>query len=219
MRQNVLPLLVALNLALAGLLAWLWLTPDGELRRVRWEPPAPLPPALADAKALPALDVDVARYLATLERPLFLPTRRPPPKPEDAAASAPPPDPLPDIRLLGLYGNQHVGGMIARIDGQARRLRVGESIGTWSVKEVRRHEVVVVRADDVRTIELKRADADTAVAAADADGSGRPAASAPPTVASRAQAQRQREIERAREQVRRMNALRARSGLPPVPEP
>jgi hypothetical protein len=213
----------ALNLALAGLLAWLWLTPGGELRHVRWEPPAPLPPALADAKALPEFDVDLVRYVATLERPLFVPTRRPPPKPEEVAAAPPPPDPLPDIRLLGLYGNQDVGGMIARIDGQVRRLRVGESIGTWSVKEVRRNEVVIVRADDVRTIELKRAGADTAVA--DADGGGRPtasasaSASASPTAASSAEAQRQREIERARNQVRRMNALRARSGLPPLPEP
>lgn len=216
MRQHVLPLLVALNLALGGLLAWLWLTPEGEWRDLRWQPPPAVPPALAETKPLPEFDVDVVRYVATLERPLFLPTRRPPPKPEEVAA-APAPDPLPDIRLLGLYGNEQVGGMIANIDGKVRRVKVGESIGTWSVKEVRRTEVVVARADDVRTIELKRGPAEVVALGAEAEGSS--AMSAPTTRASSSDARRQRDIERARNQVRRMNALRARSGLPPLPEP
>lgn len=211
----MLPMLVVLNLALAGVLAWLWFTPAGALRDVRWQPPQPVPPALADAKALPEFDIDVARYVATLERPLFVPTRRPPPPPQDVA-SAPAADPLPQIRLLGLYGNEQVGGVIASIDGQVLRLKVGEAIGSWSVREVRRNEVVIARADDVRTIALVRSPSDAAAAeSVDASGSSRAAAATPPA----AQAQRQRDIERARNQVRRMNVLRARSGLPPLPEP
>lgn len=215
MRRLVLPMLVVLNLALAGLLAWLWFTPAGALRDLRWQPPQPVPPALADARALPNVDIDVARYVATLERPLFVPTRRPPPPPQ-AVASAPVADPLPQIRLLGLYGNDQVGGVIASIDGQVRRLRVGESIGSWSVKEVRRNEVVIARADDVRTIALVRSASDAAVPETVAAGdSARSGTASTPT----AQAQRQRDVERARNQVRRMNVLRARSGLPPLPEP
>lgn len=218
MRQYTLPMLVALNLALAGLLAWLWLTPEGEWRDVRWQPPQPVAPALADAKALPAFDIDVVRYLATLERPLFLPTRRPPPKPE-AAAAAPPPDPLPAIRLLGLYGNDDVGGVIAHVDGKIRRVRVGDSVsGRWVLKSRDGIRAIVARDGEERTIELARNVAPPPETVASAD----PAAGSEPTAAATAPARtaaRERDLERRRDQVRRMNAARARRGMPPLPEP
>ncbi|MCU0814468.1 MAG: hypothetical protein MUC32_09195 [Burkholderiaceae bacterium] len=218
MRHYALPLLAALNLALAGLLAWLWLTPDGELRDVRWQPPQPVPPVLADAKPLPAFDIDVVRYLATLERPLFLATRRPPPKPDEVAA-APPPDPMPNIRLLGVYGNDDVGGVIANVDGKVRRVRVGDSLsGRWVLKSRDGLRAVVARGDEQRTIELVRSAAPPpeTVAATDTDtaAGGEPAAAAPARTAAR-----ERDLERRRDQVRRMNAARARRGMPPLPEP
>lgn len=218
MRQHALPLLLALDLALGGLLAWLWFTPQGDLRNVRWQPPQPVPPALADTKALPTFDVDVARYLATLERPLFLATRRPPPKPEEVAAP-PPPDPLPNIRLLGVYGNDGVGGVIANVDGKVRRVRVGDSLsGRWVLKSRDGLRAVVARGDEERTIELVRnaAPPPETVAAADTAALGEAAAAAPAPARSAA---RERDLERRREQVRRMNAARARRGMPPLPEP
>ncbi len=218
MRQHALPLLVALNLALAGLLAWLWITPEGEWRDVRWQPPQPVPPALADAKALPAFDIDVVRYLATLERPLFLATRRPPPKPE-AAAAAPPTDPLPAIRLLGSFGNDEVGGVIAHVDGKIRRVRVGDSVaGSWVLKSRDGIHAVVARDGEERTIELLRSVAPSPEGLASADPSAGGEATAA-TAATARTAARERDLERRREQVRRMNAARARRGMPPLPEP
>lgn len=216
MRRHVLLLLVAANLALAALLAWLWLTPQGQWRGVHWEPPQPVRPALADAPALPAFEVDLGRYVATLERPLFAPSRRPPPPPQ-AAASAPASEPMPDIRLLGLYGSSGAGGVIASIDGKVRRLRVGESVGGWSLKELRAGEIVIGRGDEVRTLRLTRSTGGEPAPTTAAAGTSAPAVSS--ATPSAADAYKQSELERVRTQVRRMNVLRARSGMPPLPEP
>lgn len=221
MRRQVLPLLVVLNLALAGVLAWLWFTPDGELRDVRWQPPQPVPPALADAKPLPAFDVDVARYVATVERPLFVPSRRPPPKPQDVAAAPPPPDPLPNIRLLGLYGKADAGGMIASVDGKVRRVRVGDAVaGRWTLKALRTNEVVVARDGDERAVPLVRNLGPVAETVAEADPAGAETAAAPTRPGTAATtATSAADLERRREQVRRLNAARARRGMPLLPEP
>lgn len=223
MKRRVVSLLVLLNLALAALLAWLWLTPQGELRGVRWLPPPPVRPALAYPPDMPNFDVDLTRYVATLERPLFDPGRRPPPPPQTVAA-APAPDPMPDIRLLGVYGNKAAGGVIARVDGQVRRVRIGESFGGWSIKELRANEIVIGRAGEVHTIPLTRStgtEPALAAAAPAAAASAAAASAAPPGAAptSAADALKQRELERVRTQVRRMNVLRARSGMEPLPEP
>jgi hypothetical protein len=216
--RYALSLLLTLNLALAGVLAWLWFTPEGALRDLRWQPPQPVPPALASAKPLPSFGVDINRFVATLERPLFVPSRRPPPKPEDvAAAPPPPPDPLPNIRLLGLYGNDAGGGMIANVNGKVRRVHVGDAVaGNWRLKALRGNEVVVARGDEERTVELVRNNAaapepQPAVAAGAADAAA--------TSAAAANASADRDLERRRDQVRRMNAARARRGIPLLPEP
>ncbi len=220
MRRRVLSLLVALSLALAALLAWLWLTPQGQLRGVHWLPPSPVRPALADAPAMPNFDVDLSRYVATLERPLFAPTRRPPPP--QTAASVPATDPMPDIHLLGVYGSLAAGGVVARVNGQVRRVRVGESVGGWSIRELGAGEIVIGRGDEVHTLRLTRnsgndpASASSAAASASSTGSAPAVSSATPSAAD---AYRQSELERVRTQVRRMNVLRARSGMPLLPEP
>ncbi|GAB1390524.1 hypothetical protein MASR1M6_27060 [Rubrivivax sp.] len=71
-----------------------------------------MPPALDAEAPLPATEVDVARYVATLEKPLFSPSRRPPPPPQ-AASAAPVVDTPPDLRVLGLYGG-HEDELAAR---------------------------------------------------------------------------------------------------------
>lgn len=218
MRRHALPLLAVLDLALAGALAWLWFTPDGKLRDVRWQPPQPVPPAIADAKPLPAPDVDVARYVATVERPLFVPSRRPPPKPQDVAAAPPPPDPLPNIRLLGLYGNADAGGMIASVDGKVRRVRVGDTVaGRWTLQKLGTNEAVVARDGEERTVALVRNSGPAAETVAAADTAGAAPAAAPARQATAANSEA--DLERRREQVRRMNAARARRGIPLLPEP
>lgn len=215
MKRHVLLLLVVANLVLAALLAWLWLTPQGQWRGVHWQPPQPVRPVLSDTPALPAFEVDLGRYVATLERPLFATSRRPPPI---LAAAAPATEPMPDIRLLGMYGTSDAGGVIASIDGKVRRLRVGESVGGWSLKELRAGEIVIGRADEVRTLRLMRSTgSEPAPTTAAAAAASAPAVSS--ATPSATDAYKQSEVERVRTQVRRMNVLRARSGMPPLPEP
>ncbi len=129
---------------------------------------------------------------------------------------------MPDIRLLGLYGGGGAGGAIASVDGKVRRLRVGEAIAGWSLKEVRGRELVLARGDETRSIELKRSTGAEPPTAAAAGGGAAGAAAAAPAAGgapTAVQAAHNQDIERAREQVRRMNVLRARSGRPPLPEP
>lgn len=210
--------LTAIALALGALLGWQWMTPDGRVKGVTWSPPAPVKPALEAPPPLPDTGVEASRFVATLERPLFVPSRRPPPPPSVAAAP-PPVDTPPDVRVLGIYGRSGEsagpGGMIARVDGQVKRLRVGDSVGRWTLKEVRAGEVVLAAGESVQTFPLRRAAADEPALPLSADNAAPGAAGRPPS----AQAMLQKEIEQARQNVRRINALRARSGMPPVPEP
>ena len=220
MRRMLLPLLLAGNVALALWLAWLWVTPAGQVKGVQWQQPAPLPPALDGDTPLPETGVDTGRYVATLERPLFSPSRRMPPPPQ--AASAPPViDSPPDIRVLGLYGSSAdgaVGGMVARIDGQVKRVKVGDAVGRWTLKALRPGEAVLSMGDSEQVYPLRRAAADEPPASSIADNAGPAGAPSAPR-APAVDPMRQRQIEEARANVRRINALRARSGLPPVPEP
>lgn len=220
MRRMLLPLLLAGNVALALWLAWLWVTPAGQVKGVQWQQPAPLPPALDGDTPLPETGVDTGRYVAMLERPLFSPSRRMPPPPQ--AASAPPVvDTPPDIRVLGLYGSSAdgaVGGMVARIDGQVKRVKVGDAVGRWTLKALRPGEAVLSMGDSEQVYPLRRAAADEPPPAA--DGTRAPAgAAAPPARSPQLQAMQEQEKRELRERVRRMNVLRARAGLPPLPEP
>ena len=219
------PLLGLLVLGLTGLLAWLWLRPDGHGAALRWQPPAPLRPALDAPAALPLQDADLGRYVATLDRPLFVASRRPPPPPPPASAPAVVVDTPPDLRVLGLYGRRAAGegaagdssgGMIARVDGQVKRVRIGEAVGRWTLKALRPGEAVLALGDTEQVYPLRRpAPDEPPPATADnarpgSEPAARPAAANP---------QVQRQIEEARQNLRRVNALRARAGLPLLPEP
>lgn len=210
MRRFLIPFLVVINVALLGVLAWQWVTPRGELRGVRWTPPAPIKPVLTDS-GVPPWAADLGSFMAALDRPLFSSTRKPPPKPEEAAAVVA--DTLGDARVLGLYSSGGTsGGAIVRAEGKVRRVRPGDSLGGWTVKEVRPLELVLARGDEVRTLDVKRGpdlgvDA-PAGAAPSAGGSGSGGG------AGDMEQRRQRE---ANESTNRVNAMRARAGLPPLP--
>lgn len=75
MRRIALPLLAILNAALLCALAWVWFTPDGQLRDIHWQAPTPIK---ADLQSLlPHLpgagQADTSQFLGMLERPLFSP--------------------------------------------------------------------------------------------------------------------------------------------------
>lgn len=200
-----LTILVTVNVALALLLAWLWVTPQGQLRNLRWQAPNSVKPQIGDAPTMPVLGGDIVRYGATLDRPLFAPTRRPPPKPEVAPA-----DNLADVTVLGVYGAEATGGMIARINGQVRRSRVGETVSGWTLKQIGSASAVFSRGEETRTLEVKLSLLDSASAAVASGSAGAPTSAA---------AVRQADIESARERVRQMNRTRARLGMTPLPEP
>lgn len=211
MRRFLLPLFLLLDLALAGVLAWQWVTPQGELRSVRWVPPAPIRPVLTDA-VLPSWSADLGSFMAALDRPLFSATRKPPAKPEAAPAVVA--DTLGDVRVLGLYSSGGTtGGAIVRTEGKVRRLRQGDSLGGWTVKEVRPMELVLARGDEVRSLDVKRGPdlgADTPAGAGSSSGSSNSAASAGEQLM-------RRQAQEASESTARVNAMRARAGMPPLP--
>ncbi len=243
MKQHGIRLFLALNAALAALLAWLWLGPDGAPRHLRWEPPAPMAPELGEAAApLPQVEaVDTALFIATLDRPLFSPSRRPAPvaPPAGAAPKEEAPDPLAGIQLYGLYATEEGGGILARVQGKVRRIAVNESLGGWTLKSIQEREAVLVRDGEERRLPLaiSRPAATGRAGAPAAAGAGGPgngpaapgaseasaaAPSAPAAPAAGASAvgaaeERRQQLEEARRELqRRRNELRAKAGAKPI---
>jgi hypothetical protein len=210
MRRYLIPSLLVANAALAAGLAWLWVTPQGELRSVRWTPPAAIKPVLTDSAA-PPWTADLGSFMAALDRPLFSATRKPPAKPEAAAAVVA--DTLNDVRVLGLYSTGTVGGAIVRAEGKIRRVRPGDTLGGWTIKEVRPAELVLARGDDQRTLDIKRGPD----LGPDTPGTATPTASAPSAPGGTGDLNQRRQQE-ANDSTARVNALRARAGLPPLPQ-
>jgi len=154
-KRNSTALLAALNVLLVCLLAWLWIDPRGGLREVHWQPPAAIRPDLGGASGtIPRDDADVARFMVILDRPVFSPTRRPPPAKNAASARA---DPLDAIHLYGSFSGSEGGGVIVRVDGKTRRVKVSEAIGDWNLKEIRSGEVIFARGAETRAVPLVQA--------------------------------------------------------------
>lgn len=149
MRSNTIAAALAVNVALAGGVAYLWSDAD----RARWVEPAPLPPALEDVVPAPAAEpADVARYRETVERPLFVATRRPAPRADQDAEKQAAADALKDVRLLGTYGVGERGGIIVVRGGKVERVAVGERIGGWQVASGGQgRSAELVRGDGKRT--------------------------------------------------------------------
>ena len=210
MRRWSLLLLALLVLGLVAALAWLWLRPDGHGAALRWQAPAPLRPSLEAAAPLAVADVDLGRYVATLDRPLFVPSRRPPPPPPPPPSTPVVVDTPPDLRVLGLYGRRaegegaagpSSGGMIARVDGQVKRVRIGEAVGRWTLKALRPGEAVLALGDTERVYPLRRLvpDEPSATTADNAGSSYRAVARPPPT-----SLQTQRRIDAAKQNLNRL---------------
>jgi hypothetical protein len=211
MRRYLIPLVLAIDLALAFALAWQWVTPQGQLRDVRWTPPTPIKPVLTD-NALPTWSADLGSFIGSLDRPLFSATRKPPAKPEAVAAAAA--DTLGDVRVLGLYSfGDSGGGAIVRAQGKIQRVRQGDALGGWTVKQVRPLELVLARGAESRTLDVKRGPDLGPDTPAGAGGPTGPQNSGLVTPQQREQ-QAKQDADNSRAAV---NALRARSGMPLLP--
>ena len=151
--------LLLVSTALAGLLIWLWIGPDGSLRGIHWRAPAAIRPDLGSLSvtSIGRDDTEVSRYMAILDRPVFSPSRRPPPPPPPKPVVPVRADPLDGIHLYGLFSGGGSGGVIARVEGKTRRIKVSEAVGDWSLKEIRPRDVVFAKGAESRVVPLMQA--------------------------------------------------------------
>lgn len=234
MRPSGLGLVIAINVALAGILAYLWSRED----RIRWTEPAPIPLSVEEAAAAPAGEpVDVSRYRETRERPLFASNRRIAARAESGTGEQAA-DALKDVVLLGTYGSGAGGGIIIASGGNVRRVAVGEQLGPWKVAGGEGRSVALIRANgERRQLELllntntpaapRGSSSETAPEAAKGPAGGSadamatvPSERAPvttPPAAAPAAAGAAVSRDELRQQYRdRINARRAARGLPPL---
>jgi hypothetical protein len=110
------------------------------------EQQAPSSAVLPNPVAAQSLD----RLSATLERPLFSPSRRPPAPPppqpvvQTAAPPAPPPSP-PNLVLLGVVMDGESAHAIVRngTDKKIERAQIGDDIDGWKVSQIEGRKVVL----------------------------------------------------------------------------
>jgi len=200
--------LLVLVLALAAGLASLWVDRQGQWRNIVWTAPAAkLPDVKPLVNVVPAAEgASAVSYASIQDRPLFAPDRRPPPPP----APPPPPDPFATIQMYGIFSGANAG-ILARVDGNVRRVKVGESIGSWTLKGIDGRKISFVQGDQTRDLSLAYAKLRTVtpppVVAPPRPGAPPVEGAAP--VADPASAYR--------EELRKRNELRASRGLPLLP--
>jgi len=215
MRFGPIRILLLLILLLSGGLAWIWVDRTGQLRNVTWTPPRPLPPEIKIPSMNAQASADSATDLASiLARPVFAPDRRPPPPPAPPAPT-PPPDPLANIQIQGIFSGTNAG-ILARVDGKTRRIKVNDAVGPWTLKSVEGREVTFGQGEETRKLRLDYARlappvTQAATPFAQTTTSSQPQ---PPVVAGLPQ-NIQDEI---RDRLRRRNELRAARGLPALTE-
>lgn len=160
MRRFALPLLACLNAALLLVLAWVWVTPDGQLRDMHWQPPEPVKVDLQSL--LPALpgpgQADTSQFLGMLERPLFSPTRRPPPPPPPPKADVPEPvNRFAQAKLTGVFEGTGVGGIIINYEGKDRRVPLNGMLDGWKLQSVTEAQATFSQRGQTRVVQLQRA--------------------------------------------------------------
>ena len=161
-------LLAGSGLLLSAALASLWVDPSTlRLRGGQWQAPAAREPDFAAMAPLlaPRVPPVASEFAATLQRPLFAPNRRPPvplpppalPKPQPGlvVAEKPPPDPLAEVKILGMYTGAHSGGIIARVDGKSRRAQLHDKINDWTITSISDREVTLSQAGTKRVLPLE----------------------------------------------------------------
>jgi hypothetical protein len=211
--------LAAIVAILLTALVALWITPQGGLRNTEWQPPAAVRPDFSAAPSPDRGGGDMDRFMAVLDRPLFSPTRQAPPA--RTAAAQPVVDPMANVQIHGTFSGPAGAAILARIDGKARTVRVNEAIGEWTLKEVKDRDAIFAKGDETRVLQRARAKPAGAAppASADAGGAaGAAAAQAAPNAPVGGATVQQRIQQEERERLARRNAIRARAGLPPVPE-
>lgn len=161
MKRHALPMLLFFNGVLAVWLVWLWVTPQGALRNVHWQPPMEQKTDLSSLlPALPTLkQSDTDRFIVLLERPLFSPTRRPPPPPPPPPppVAAAPVDNFSTASLSGVFEGPGGTGIIIQMAGKNHRLQLHQTLDGWTLKSVSGRQVTFGNAGETRVLQLPRA--------------------------------------------------------------
>jgi general secretion pathway protein N len=139
-----------------------------------WDPPATPAPVivvrtpgdsqpLAPDRALspnPLWEIPLSGLATTRERPIFSPSRRPPPVVAAAPAQAPPPKPArverPQLALVGTVGGEEesFGIFVDQATKAALRLKVGEDYQGWKLRAVQGREVTLERDQQTTILSL-----------------------------------------------------------------
>jgi len=155
-------LLVIVNLLLALLLAALWLAPGPAAQWRDWQPPAPQPPNLDDARTalITSNPAAAADYPDVLERPLLMPARRPAAS-DPAAAAAPPPTAIEQVTFTGIIAGPTLTGVMLQEKDQPRFVRLGEAVGDWTLDAIDGRTITFKRGAERKQINLPYADMST----------------------------------------------------------
>jgi general secretion pathway protein N len=111
----------------------------------------------------PLWAIPLSRLTATRQRPLFAPTRLPPPVAAVAklppTPTAPPPKPVepetPQLSLLGtVAGREKIGLFIDSASKTVLRLKAGENHKGWILRAVSRRQVELARGADITVLDL-----------------------------------------------------------------
>ena len=173
MSGRFIPTMLGINVALAGVLAVMWLGPQGMLRNTQWQAPAPQAPNLDDALQAVLLPNPALKeqFPEITKRPVFSPDRRltPPPPPEGPKAPAPPPPiALDSVVLTGIVSSRAFTGVLAQVEGESRVLKRGDKVGEWAVAGVKGRDVRFTKGEESRTLVLPNTLTDAAAATPDA---------------------------------------------------
>ena len=97
---------------------------------------------------------------ATVDRPLFSPSRRAPAPPPAPIAQAPeppaPPPPLPNVVLVGIVMDGESARAIIRAGAEKKimRARIGDDVGGWKVSQIEGRKLVLSLEDRLATFTL-----------------------------------------------------------------
>jgi len=139
--------LAAGALCVAALAIWPWLVPPiPEPRALATPPAAPAAPTLT---ALPPL----ASFAATIERPLFSPSRRPAANAPAAAAPAA----ESRYRLIGIVVSGTKKTAFIADSGRRAPIGVGDAFDGWTVKEIGQDRVTLASPSGEMVLKLKPA--------------------------------------------------------------
>ena len=161
----------------------IWETPAPIQVRPVQPKPAPPPRPLS---ANPLWAIPLATLSNTRERPIFSPSRRPPPTQTPVAVAAPPAPPpapprveRPPLTLVGTVAgdDESFGIFLDKSSSTALRLKVGEDYQGWQLRGVQGRDVSLERDKQTVVLSLPQPGADEAAAVG---GLGMPVMPVPP---------------------------------------